>query len=436
MVIVIIAGCGDGLDAMPPHDGARLQIVRFAYDDGAEQIDRTTFYDTELGERCRATVFSDGARHCMPLSARGETVFVNEQCTQSLGLSRTSETPPAYFIATYSLGGEVRPSRLYRPGPRVGWPRRVWMQQDGFCFGPTEAKVGSYFALAEELAPDALARITEDRRVTGRQVALGIDTSTDGLVAAGTLYDLEQEPCELVSEANAGEAICIARSLVRADYFSDAECITPLVALSGAADRAAYRDPATGCWSIASVAPAQTSGSVFERIGTSCVGVEPPIGVSLHGLEDSIAPPALARIRTSGGARLDVMELVDGAAHLPSVHVFDRELGGDCTPEERDGEIVCVPDAAVVATTVFADSSCGTPIDLAFVPRGACMEPARFASRGDARFPIEALYTLPFHELDAGDRCSPFEAPRGYVAHALGPAVPADAFARASLVQR
>jgi hypothetical protein len=434
--MIIVAACGDGLDAKPPHSGGRLRFVGIEYDDGAEQIDRSTFYDAELGERCRATLFSDGARYCMPLSAQGETVFVNDHCTQSLGLTRTSETPPAYVIARYTLGGEARPSRLYRPGPRVGWPARVWMQQDGFCFGPTEAKVGTYFALGEEVATGALARITEDRRIAGSEVAVGIDTSADGLVVASTLYDLEHGPCDLVSEANADEAICIARSLVRADYFSDAQCTTPLVALSGSEDRAAYRDPATGCWSIATVAPEQTSGPLYERIDTACVSVQPPLGVSMHALEELTDPPALARVRVSGGARLDVMELVDGAVHLPSAHVVDRELGADCTPEERDGEIVCVPVAAAVATTVFADNVCGTPIDLAFAPRGACATPARFASRGDERLPIESTYTLPFYELDAGDRCSLFEAPPGHVAHALGPPVPAEAFARASLTQR
>ena len=127
------------------------------------------------------------------------------------------------------------------------------------------------------------------------------------------------------------------------------------------------------------------------------------------------------------------MELVDGAVHLPSTHVFDRELGGDCAPQERDGEIVCVPDAPINATTVFADDVCGTPIELAFVPTGMCEPVAAFAARGDVRYPIEAPYTQPFYELEPGDRCGAFAAPPGHVAHALGPAVPVEAFARATV---
>jgi hypothetical protein len=437
-LLAIVVACGDNGAAPVPHSGARLQIVRYAYDDGAEQIDRTTLYDAALRERCRAEVFSDGARYCMPVAAQGETVFVDDRCTRALGLSRASATPPAYFIAYYRLGGEVRPSRIYPPGAAVDPPALVWRQQDGYCIGPTAPEPGTYFELAAALGPDALARISEARRETGDDLAIGIDTSDDGLVVASALYDLDHGPCDLVTEANVTEAACVARSLMRADYYADDECTTPLVAVpaSRSGDVAAYRDPRSGCWSVASIAPAQTSGPLYERIDTSCINVQPPTGAALHALQDPVPPPALARVRSGSGARLDVIELVDGAAHVPSLQVFDRQLGADCTPQERDGEILCVPDAAVVTTTVFADDACATPIELAFVPTGECEPPARFAARGDARHPIEDPYALPFYELEPGDRCGTFAAPPGHVAHAIGAAVPAEAFARASRIQR
>ena len=131
LLLVIVAGCGDNVPAQVPHSGARLQLVSYRYDDGAEQTDRSTLYDSVLRERCRATTFSDGARYCMPVDAGGETVFVDDRCTRSLGLSRGSGEPPRYFIGYYRLGTQAQPSRIYEAGEPVDAPALVWRQQDG-----------------------------------------------------------------------------------------------------------------------------------------------------------------------------------------------------------------------------------------------------------------------------------------------------------------
>jgi len=238
-----------------------------------------------------------------------------------------------------------------------------------------------------------------------------------------------------VTEAGASEAVCIATSLDQADYFADAGCSNPLVAVESTAEptHASYRDPRSSCWSLVEVQEAWAAEEVYERIDDACVAVPKPVGLSLRATAHAHPPPALTRVHATNGDRLDVMELVDGDVRIPSTHVFDRELGADCTIEDRDGVLVCVPHAPVTVTTVFADAACGTPLDLAFVPDGDCEPPARYASRGDVRFPVEAAYTQPFYELEPGDRCGTFEAPVGTVPHALGRALSVDAFARATI---
>jgi hypothetical protein len=312
----------------------------------------------------------------------------------------------------------------------------VWTLQDGYCLGPIIADAGTYFELSAPLGTESLARVSESRQLEGSAVALGLDASDDGLVTTGALYDRERGPCHLETEAGASEAVCIATSLARAGYYADAACTNPLVAVGGSDQPAyaAHRDPRSSCWSVVVVQEAWAATDVYARIDRACVAVPRPAGMTLLATSHEQPPPALARVRATSGDRLDVLELVDGAVRVPSTYVFDRDLGGDCTIEDRDGELVCVPHAPVTATTVFADAACGTPIDLAFVPTGACEPQHAFAARGDARYAIGAPYTLPFYELEPGDRCGTFEVPAGTVPHALGPALPVDAFSRATVM--
>jgi len=160
-LLVGLVGCGDDLLPDAPNSGERLEIVRYRYDDGTEQIDRTMFYDAGLRELCRATTFSDGARYCMPLAASGEAVFVDERCTRVVGGSKGTTAKPRFVIGPYQLRGVVRPSRIYRTGSPVVAPDLVWRQQDGYCIGPTLAEPGSYVALSAAIGPEALGHIAE-----------------------------------------------------------------------------------------------------------------------------------------------------------------------------------------------------------------------------------------------------------------------------------
>lgn len=434
---LLVAACGDNLsDPSSVQGGDRLRLIEYIYEDGFRERDLEVFHDAARDERCEVRLFSDGARYCAPESAAGETVFVDASCSRSLGLVPVETAAPPYFTRYYELHGERLPSRLYPSGARTDAPTQVWLQQDGFCLGPVAAMPAEYYELGEEILPSAFVRIRESDVREGERLALGTDTSSDGLRVPGALYDqLVMQRCELAGGANAGEVACVPRELPRASYYGDPGCTQPVVALaaSTATDLGTHHASSTDCWSLLEVgAPLDPAAPIYEPIGAACVAVPRPGGTVAYATGASLDVAIAARVTAPAQTtRLSLVELQHGALRIPDRFLFDAELGAECRRERRDGEHVCVPHASTRVQTVFADDACSTTLSLAFLPVGGCHAPARFATDGAAHYPIGAPYAQPFYELEPGDRCGTFEAPPGLVAHALLPALDAASLPRA-----
>jgi len=410
IAVLALAACGDnaGTDAELA-SGSRLQLVTYMLSDGALFADRSVFHDRVLDEDCRVARFSSGVRYCMPVAAGGSTVFTEGSCTRVLGAERVGRTPPAYFVRSYTMHGVVLPSRLYRSGAPAAAPALVWQLEDGYCLGPYPVDPAlAYYAVGDAVTTDDLVEIrASDMRRVGR-LSVSIDTSDDGWRAPGEIRDETLAvACVPDPAPNAPSTVCLPLGLPRVSYYADAGCTAPLTSH----ERALHRDHASGCVAVVERGP-PVPGAGFQPVDGRRVPVPPPAGPP--------DPPAstteLATLARSveGGGRAQPIRLGD-VEHDALVH--DAALGADCTI----GGGRCAPVSSVEARTYFSDDACVTPVDVAFVPTGACEPPARFASGRT----IGALHTATLYEPTTGDRCAAYTPPSRFAVHDLGEA-PAD----------
>jgi hypothetical protein len=436
LLAIALWACGDNVDATPPHDGARLRQIDYVFDDGTRATDRDTFFDEDLQAQCRATDFSDGARYCMPTTAWGDTVFVDDRCSMPRGFLVNGEVVPSYFISHHTLHDTTLPSHLYRAAQPVEQPSLVWRVEDNMCIGPEQAQLGMYYAVDGELTTDGLVRIRERSRISGERLEVGVDTSSDGLVAFGRVYDPIVGPCALTSYPNADQAMCVPDDTTALWYFADAACTQLLVAhpTSTSLERAVWFDPTSSCATLVDVGDPVQLDTVYEILNGRCVRGSVPSVDELHATSPAASDVArVSRVIAPSDRRLSLLDLVDGALAIPSPRLLDHDLDGECALEWTGDELRCVPLASSSVSTVFADPSCSTTLDLAFVHRGACDPPPRFASVLDTRRRIEAPYTATFFQLDTGDTCGVLPPPSGYGAYSVGPILLPEDFARATI---
>ena len=90
---------------------------------------------------------------------------------------------------------------------------------------------------------------------------------------------------------------------------------------------------------------------------------------------------------------------------------------------------------STVVTERFDSDACQTVVPLAEIHTSACATRDAFALDKDSAFRrIGAVHTAPVFHLSTGDRCLPYTAAEGIELRDVGPVLPVDAFASATVV--
>lgn len=430
--LLVLAACGDNIDdPAEPHSGARIKVVRYTFDDGTAQLEREFFFDVELGAQCYVQQWSDGAHYCTPTFS--EAVFVDRTCSNAIGVALANDSP-SYFATYYGLRNTALPSALYRAGDWTVTPRETYRMQDGVCLGPftDDNPQHRYFTVGARVSMEN-TRLKHSTPSATTRLADIFATSDDGLRLAIDVYDNELElQCKLDGRGNVPAAACApAVTDAYISYFTDAQCTQPVMPVVTASPPSiARRDrPGTSCIDYYRVTGPVGVPALYQRLGDACI-VEPISNApQYYGVE----PLELATVpRTSVGMRrLQPIAFGDLATADRVLH--DTQLGTDC---ERmvmsSGEIRCLPTSSATVETVFSDDTCKTSVQIALVSDHECTAPSSFARAEDVHA-IQGVFTGPLYELTTGDRCGLYPVPAGFVAHSLGPALPIESFAAATM---
>ena len=424
--------CGDNLAGTgEPRSGSRLKIGWHVYEDGTRQRETTWYHDAARDERCAPRTWSDGHRYCAP--AAGEAVYTSSACDEAVARVPAGTVPPTYAIAPFYLRGQPLPSRLFRVGARTGEPGGVWQRHQAGCTGPMPVAAGfDYHAIAKEVPITELVAIRHGAPRGDGALQVLDDTSDDGLHVPAAVFDRDAvTECMLEARANAATVDCAPGDSALISYAADAACSEPKLAVTGPVPATArqYSD-VTSCWTYYDIGMQTSPLPLYEDVGGHCLAVSPPDGPRYFLTAGKRTLPALDRVREVSERRLLRIERVHGDVRIDDPLLFDSELAADC---RRDALGRCVPDTDARVLPYFSDDTCGEPIDLAFVPSGACDPPARYARSGDAIHPLLARYEAPIYELSTGDRCGLYVAPVPLEPWSIGPAQPASSFLTSEL---
>jgi hypothetical protein len=434
VALLVLAACGDVLDAGEAHSGRRLKLGWYVYPGGARERETGWYYDALLGERCVARTWSDGQRYCSPPA--DEAVYVNDTCTRAVGRTFVGLPPSPFFATTFAVGGEPvpRPSRLFRRGPPTLPPPAIWQKGLDGCVPREPGDSFEYFELGEEIATSELVHLRRSEPTGTGELARIDETTDDGLRVPVALYDrAAASECKTIDRPNAAAVDCVAVSALPAPYFHDPACNEPVVAAPPdlRPTRAIQYDVSTSCWNYFAVGDEVSARPIYELGGANCVETAAPSGARLFGMAGTIAMPTLTRERDPSNERLRPIARVAAGLRVPDELLYDAELDAEC---RHDASLRCVPRTeAMVATAeslrYYSDPQCLSAISLAFVASGACDPPVRFGRDGDVYYPLEAPYTAPIYVPSTGDTCSQYAVPTPLVAYTVGAPLDPSAFA-------
>lgn len=439
VVLLALAACGDNIEPDPnvARSGWRLKLVHYDFGDGARETDTAWFHDASRGERCTPRQWSDGVTVCTPAFAT--TVFTTSDCENPLGRVPLGDPAPAYFVREYVLAGTLVPSRIYVRGDPAPAPAQAWELRSGACLGPYEVGGFDYFAVGAEVPRAEFARITHPEVATTSRLALSVVASDDGLYAPIGLRDRDLElSCAPVAAPSADTTVCLPDEVATTEYFHDATCAEPELAVAFGESLPVvirHHDARSGCTSYHAVGAEVHAPPLFHLNGPSCVAIAAPSSSRyyLAGARSELA--ALARDRDPTARRVHPITLAHEGVRIADTLLYDESLATECRRDVLDGALRCLPATTTGVIELFGDDACQSVVPLAEVHTGACAVAPAFAL-GSARgfHSIRSVHTAPLFHLSTGDRCLPFEISEGIALHDVGPALPASAFAEATIV--
>lgn len=430
------AACGDSIPHVPPLDavsGDRLKLQRLRYDDGAEQVDPSGFYDTALHTRCAAGRWTDGALRCLPVA--DDAVYTDADCTTEVGLTPATElADPTVFIGHDWVDGVRIATRLHRAGDDRAAITEYWERRDGACTGPWPAPEGATtYELAGAITAAELVAFHDGEAGDGR-LGLRLRQTDDGLRLAIELRDRELDVACTPTLRSDGVA-CEPSTVAAATYFDDPGCEQPRVVTAEPAPRPAIArvvDDA-GCATYFRIGP-EVSPPSYRREAAACVRATVPSGARSFELGAAVELALLGRtVEDAGGRRLQRVILDDAGLRFVGDRLVDTATRAECLPRLIGDELRCVPAATVAALTLYA-RGCVAPLRVAAVPTRVCGERPAFAiavtADGTAIHAIGDRVDGPLFAFD-GVACAPYVAPPDTAVHALGPALAPETFTRA-----
>jgi hypothetical protein len=296
-----------------------------------------------------------------------------------------------------------------------------------------------YFELGREVERAGLARITHPEVATSARLALAVLASDDGLHAPTGLRDRDLDaPCVPAAAPGAEATGCVPDRVTTAEYFHDAECAEPELAVANGEKLPAvirHHDARSGCTSYHTVGAEVEAPPLYHRNGPSCVAIAAPTSNFYFLTGAPLELARLDRVRDRAARRLHRIELAHEDVRIADVLLHDDALATECRRAEIAGALACLPETSIEVVERFGDAACLAVVPLAEVPTGACTPPAAFARAvGRTLHAIGAVHAAQLYHLSTGDRCLPYAIPEGVALHDVGPALPAEAFAAATIV--
>ncbi|MBA3396056.1 MAG: hypothetical protein H0T89_25730 [Deltaproteobacteria bacterium] len=446
----VLAGCGDNLPPdIAPKSGTRIKLGWYVFDDGARQLERPVLHDTFLDFTCRPTQFSDGASYCMPIDP-APIGYHDENCTMPVGYQPRGNPPPAFLVQTFAIGGQGRPSRLYRKGLAHG-PLATFYAKAGSECAAVDGAAFDFYNVGTELPRADLARIKRSEGVGTGRVRVALDTSDDGLRVPAVLVDaVLGDECHPEDRADEPTARCIPARRASNGFYSDARCVDP-VALTLAGEpvpTAVELVTGDGCTNYAALGPELFPFELYRQAGASCVFTTPPFGMRTFALGLALGLPTVSRVRlpVDGRRMWNVVIAPEDAAAAqttPAMHLpvmFDALRDIECRLARVGDVMRCLPiPRDAYQGFYFSDAACTSRIDIALVASGTCDPHADYVLLGDPGGerivrPLGDRYDGTLYEISTADSCLAYVPPARYVPHVLEAPQPLDGFAAATLV--
>jgi hypothetical protein len=410
---IILGGCAD--DPSTLTSGARLEVAWHEFDDGSRQLDTVEIFDAARGELCVAREWTDGASYCTPggrIFASVTEVFTSASCDATA--LRVADGRSLTYVPTFE-GGAI--AALHRADAVT--LERAWLRDEaGACAGPYATTGSRFYVRGAAVTPAELTRIDTREVDTGGRVSLRVNASDDGLSVPVGMRDAALGFDCIVRQTSTGAATCLPPRQA-ALRFSDASCAKPVIG-----QHASYTTVEPYVFAGAVCEPQGFIVGVeipavpgYELVDGACVATAAPIG---HRWFEA-APIELATMErrrvTSGGTRLDAIEIAAGDIVLDAGNRFDTRTGGEChlaSSASEPGVRRCLPQDPGFEHTYFADAACTQAVPLANVYRqapmakcGARLPPfAVAANRPGHYYRITASETTPVFRRDETGRCT------------------------------
>jgi hypothetical protein len=419
---IILGGCAD--DPSTLSSGSRLELAWHEFDDGSRQLDTVEIFDAKRGEMCVAREWSDGATYCTPggrVFASVSEVFTSASCDASV--LRAGEGRAMTYVPTFDGGAITALHRAEAVTVDAAWVRDA----AGACVGPFATTGQRFYARGAAVTASELTRIEAREIHTGGRVSLRVNASDDGLSVPVGMRDAALGFDCIVRQTSTSAATCLPPRQA-ALRFSDAACAKPVVG-----QHASYNDVAPYVFAGEVCAPQGFMVGVeiaavpgYELVGGACVATTAPIGHRWFEAA-SIELATMDRRRvTSGGARLDAIEIAAGDVVIDAGNRFDTRTGGEChlaSSASEPGVRRCLPQDPGFEHTYYADAACTQAVPLANVYRqapmakcGAALPPfAVAADRPGHYLRIMGSESTPVFRRDETGRCtaSPMEGLAG-----------------------
>jgi hypothetical protein len=431
MISLALAACGDSLTrdtVLEPTSGTRLKLEWYLFEDGTQQVEPRSFYDTEMHARCEPRTFVDGTTRCLPFA--DEALYIDATCENVVGRVTTpADIEPTHFIGYDRVAGALLPARVYAATQPREPVTELYERIDGTCEGPFATATDlTYYDLG--VAYDVLA--LHEGTVEGEQIAARLQLTDDGLRLPFELQDrARQAPCRPELRTD-GSVVCAPTTAVLATLFADASCTTAVVAVdpSSPPPEAAARLGPSGCTTYHAVG-APYEGPRYEMRGERCTRLAADELLAFE-VDAALDLPLLERtVEDEPRRRLQRITLTDGDFIVVDDRLYDSAIRTECRREVIAHNARCLPATTMPVLSRF-QPGCTLELQIAEVPRHTCA-PVTFATAttelGSELHAIGAPLAAPVFEL-ADAQCRPYAARADHVLHALGPALGPDAFAR------
>jgi hypothetical protein len=368
-------------DASQPSDddgwrsGTRLKLTWHDYD-GAREY--TGLYDSVLETSCDALPWVDGKHYCLPTV--GGISFADADCTQPIGVwlaGSCDRPPPPYFakLETVACSTAAPRSGLFRRGAETTRPAMLYQLTSGRCTGNTAPPNLDYYALEEELGPDALVEMTPATVEMGR-LQRNDFVGADGSRMPDETYDTTLDSACTIDADNR----CAPR-VGSSGAFADNQCTQSLAAAATEcpAPRYGMRERRPGCadpgLEYYTVGSTVQSSTLWQLNTGTCTSFAPSAGFNYYQLATQVTPASLARnVDDAPGTQIRALHYTDGMASLRG-RMFDTTHNIECSGNASVSR--CLPTASATVLTYFTDPDCLVPRDFASVYSGpsACGNP-------------------------------------------------------------